>query len=58
MVNYCLYVVIGGVFAFDYLILSLATICEVFNEFALCVEGVPNRPDEVRFVMFGSMLWM
>ena len=58
MVDNCLYVVIGGVFAFDDLDLSLATICEVFNELALCVKGVPNRPNEVRFVMFGFILWV
>jgi hypothetical protein len=51
-----LYVAIGGVFAFDDLDLSLATICEVFNELALGVKHVPIRPDEVRIVMFGFML--
>ena len=50
MVDKCLYVAIGGVFAFDDLDLYLATICEVSNEFALCVKGVPNRSDEVRFI--------
>ena len=58
MVDDYLYVAIGGVFAFDDLDLSLATICEVFNEFALCAEGAPNRPDDVRFVMFGLVLWV
>ncbi len=58
MVNDCLYVDIGGVFAFNDLDLSLATICGVFNEFALRVESVPNRTGEVWFVMFGFMLWV
>ena len=58
MVDNCLYVAIGRVFVFDDLDLSLATICEVFNEFALCVQDVSNRPDEVRLVMFGFMLWV
>ncbi len=56
MVDDCLYVAIGGVFAFDDLDLSLAMICEVFNEFALRVKGVPNRPDEAWFVVFGFIL--
>jgi hypothetical protein len=58
VVDNCLYVAIGGVFAFDDFNLPLATISEVFNKFALCVESVPNRPDEDRFVMFGFMLWL
>ena len=55
MADNCLYVVVGGVFAFNDSDLSLASICEVFNEFPMCVEGVPDRPDEVRCVMFGRM---
>ena len=55
VVDNCLNVAIGGVFAFDDLNVSLTTIDEVFNEFALCVKGVSNRPDEVRLVMFGFM---
>jgi len=51
-------VAIDEVFAFDDLDLSLATICEVFDKFALCVKGVPNRSDKVRFVMFGFMSWV
>ncbi len=58
MVDDCLYDVIDGVFASDYLNLSLATIFEVFNEFALRVKGIPNRPDEVWFVVFGFILWV
>ncbi len=58
MIDDCLYVAVGGVFAFDDLNLPLATVCEVFNEFALCVEGVSNRPDEVWFIVFGFMLWV
>ena len=58
MVDDCLYAAIGGVFAFDDLDLTLATVCEVFNELALCVKAVPNRPDEVRFVMFGLIVWV
>ena len=57
MVDDCLYVAIGEVFPFDDLDLSLATICEVFDKFALCVKGDPSGSDEVRFVMFGFMLW-
>ena len=53
----CLYVTVGGVFAFDDLDPPSATICEVFNEFLLCVEVVSDRPDEVWFVVFGFMLW-
>ena len=56
MVDNCLDISVGGVFAFDDLNLSLSTVCEVFNLFALCIEGVSNRPDEVRFVVFGIML--
>ncbi len=55
--NY-LYVAINGVFAFNVLNLSLATICEVFYEFALCVEGETHRSYEVWFVVFGFMLWV
>ena len=55
MVDNCLYVAVGGVFAFNDLNLPLATVCEFFNQFALCVEGVSNRPDEVRFLVFGFM---
>ena len=58
MVDDCLYVAIGGVFAFNDLDLSLATICEVFDEFALFVKGVSNSSDEVRFVVFGFMMWV
>ena len=57
MVDDCLYVAVGGVFAFNDLNLPLAiTVCEVFNLFALCVEGLSNRMDEVRFVVFGCMV--
>ena len=58
MVYNCLCVAIGGVFVFDNLGLSLATICEVFNEFALRVKSVPDRPDEPWFVVFGFILWV
>jgi hypothetical protein len=58
VVNNCLYVAIGGVFAFDDLNLSLATTCEVFDEFDLSVEGVPSRSDKVRFMVFGFMAWV
>ena len=58
VIDTCLYAAIGRVFAFDDLDLSLATICEFFNELALCVKGVSNRPDEIRFVMFGFILWV
>ena len=58
MVDDCLHVAVGGVFAFKILNLPLATVCEVFDKFALCVEGVSNRPDEVRFVVSGFMLWV
>ena len=58
MVDTRLYVAIGGEFAFDDLDLPLATICEVFNDIPLCVKDVPDRPDKVRFVMFGFMLWV
>jgi hypothetical protein len=57
VVNYCLYVAVGGVFAFVDLDLPSATVCEVFNECPLCVEGVLDRLDEVWFVMFGFMMW-
>ena len=43
-------------FAFDDLDLSLAAICEVFNELALRIKGVHNCPDEVWFVVFGFIL--
>ena len=56
MIDDCLYVAVGGVFTFDDLNLSLSGICEVFNEFALLIEGEANRPDEVWFVVFGSIL--
>ena len=56
VVSDCLYVAIGGVFPFDDLDMSLATICEVVDKFDLCVKGVPNRSDEVWFVIFGFML--
>jgi len=55
----CLYFAVGGVFAFDDLDLSLATIykdCKVFNEFPLCVKGVSDYPDEVQFLMSGSFV--
>ena len=57
MVDNCLYVAIGGVFALNDLDLSLATICGVFNEFGLRVKDVLNRPDEVWSVVFGFILW-
>ena len=56
MVDNCLDVAVGGGFAFKELNLLMASICEAFNLFALCVEGVTNRPDEVRFEVFGFML--
>ena len=52
MVDDCLYVAVGGVFSFNDLNLPLATVCRVFDNFALCVEGVSNRPNEARFVVF------
>ena len=58
MIDDCLYVAVGGIFAFDYLNLSLSAIYEAFNYFALRVEGEANRPDEVWFVVFGSRLWV
>ena len=58
VVDNCLYFAISGVFIFDDFDLSLAPICEVFNEFALCVKDISNCPDKVRFVMFGFMLWV
>ena len=51
-----MYVAVGGVFAFDYLNLSLSAVCEVFYQFALRVEGEANRPDEVWFVVFWFVL--
>jgi hypothetical protein len=56
VINNYLDVAIGGVFAFYELNLSLSTVCGIFNSFALCVEGVSNRADEIRFVMFGFVL--
>ena len=56
MVDDCLYVAVGGVSAFDDSNLSLFVVCGVFKWFALRVEGVSNRPDDVRFVVFGFML--
>ncbi len=56
MIDNCLDIAIGGVFAFDDLNLSFSTVCKVFNWFALCVEGISNLPDEVRLVVFGFML--
>ena len=58
MIDNCLYVAVGGLYAFDYLDLPSATICEVFNKFPLFIEGVSDRPDKVCFVMFGFMLWV
>ena len=58
MVNDCLYVAIGGVFAFYDLNLSSPAICEVFNSFSLLIEGEAHCPDEVWLVVFGSMLWV
>ena len=49
MIDNCLYVAVGGIFAFIDLVMPLATICEILNEFPSCVEGVHDRPDEVRF---------
>ena len=49
---------VSGVFAFDDLNLPSAAICEVLNEFPLCVVGVPVCPDEVWFMVFRFMLWM
>jgi hypothetical protein len=43
--NDFLLVSIGGVFAFNELDLSLASIREVFNKFSLCVESVSYRTD-------------
>ncbi len=56
MFDACLYVTVGGIFALYYLDLPSATIREVFDEFPLCVEGVSDRPDEVRFVVFSLVL--
>jgi len=56
VIDKCFYIAVGGIFVFDDLDLPLTTICEVFNEFSLCVEGEPDRPDQVRFVVFGFML--
>ena len=52
----CLYVAVGGVFAFDDLNLSMSAVCEVFNWFVLRVKGEANRPDEVWLVVFEFML--
>jgi len=54
VVDDCMYVVINGAFVFGYLTLSLAMLCEIFNDLTLCVEGVYDRPDKFRFVM----LWV
>ena len=53
-----LYAAVGGVSAFEDLDLPSATIREVCNEFPLCDESVPDRPDKVWFVVFGFMLWV
>ena len=58
VVDNCVYGALGGVFTFDDFNLPLAPICEVFNEFSLCVEGVPDRSDGVWFVVFRFMLWL
>ena len=58
MVDDCLHAAICRVFAFDDLNLSLSAVCEIFDLFALRVEGEANRPDEVWFVVFGFMLWV
>ena len=52
----CLDVAICCVFPFYDLDLSLSTVCEVFDKFALFVEGEAYRPDEAWFVVFRSML--
>ena len=49
-------VTVGGVFTFYNLELSSAPISEVFGESSLRGEHVANRPDEVRYVVFGSVL--
>ena len=54
--NDCLYVAIYRVFAFYNLDLSSSAVCGVFDQFALLVEGEAHRPNEVWFVVFGSML--
>ena len=56
VIDNCLDVAIGGLFAFYNLNLSLSTVCEVFNSFALCVESVSNRADGIRFVVLGFVL--
>ena len=58
MINNCLDVAVGRVFAFDDLDLSLATIGEVLNLFSLFVEGISDCSDEAWFVMFRFMLWV
>ena len=58
VIDNCLYVAVGGGFEFDDLDMPLATICEILNEFSLSVKGIPDRPDEVQFMMFGFMLWV
>ncbi len=58
MFDDCLYVAVGGVFAFNDLYLSSATVYRVFNQFTLCVENESNRPNEVQLVLFGFMLWV
>ena len=51
MIDDCLYVAVGEVLAFNYLDVSLAAICELFDEFPLCFEVVSGSLDEVRLVM-------
>ena len=51
-----LYVSVGGVFAFNKLELSSSFVGRVFNEFVVGPKCVSYRPDEVRFVMYRSML--
>jgi hypothetical protein len=45
VVNDFLNVPVGGLFAFKDLDLTMASICEVFNKFSLCVESVSDRTD-------------
>ena len=45
MVNDSLYVFVGGVFSFNDVYLSLASVREVFNDFTLCVESMFDRTD-------------
>ncbi len=58
VLNDCIYVAVGCVFAFYDLDLTLSAVCEIFDWFALFVEGEAYRPDKVWFVVFGSMLWV